>query len=191
MGGARVERPPHRHAQSAVVLLGPGYQGLRHRVFVSSPLAQLILRLGLALTSVTSGPGAFDSDTRQFSLYERALSDTYQYVNWQKFQGTTIRYVLLALVLTVLTYILTGVTYVHEYDERALDPPPLGPEDLFIRMRLRGKGDRKTLKVRRKKCDMILPSRPSDPRMWPCFTARPSREFMCFKLHRSLCSLPC
>ena len=188
MGGARVERPPHRHAQSAVVLLGPGYQGLCHRVFVSSPPAKLILRLGLALTSVTSGP---DSDTCQFSPYERALSDTYQYVNLHEFQGTTIRYVLLAPVLTVLTYSPTGVTYVHEYDERALDPPPIGPEDLYVRMRLRGKGDRKTLKVRRKKCDMILTSRPSDSRMWSCFTERPSGGFMCSKLHRSLCSLPC
>ena len=159
---------------------------------MSSPPAQLILRLGLALTSVTaSGPGAFDSDTRQFSPYERALSDTYQYVNWQKFQGTTIRDVFLAPVHTVLTYIPTGVTYVHEYDERALDPPPIGPEDLFIRMRLRGKGDQKTLKVRRKKCDMILTSRPSDSRMWSCFIERPSGGFMCSKLHRSLCSLPC
>ncbi|KAI9069051.1 hypothetical protein FKP32DRAFT_1641437 [Trametes sanguinea] len=50
--------------------------------------------------------------TSQCAPYERVLSDHYDYVSPYAFQD---------------------VVYVHEYDERSLDPPLLGPRDLFVR----------------------------------------------------------
>ncbi|KAI0649739.1 hypothetical protein C8Q79DRAFT_997790 [Trametes meyenii] len=53
-------------------------------------------------------------NTSQCAPYERILSDDYDYVSPYAFQGIR-------------------VVYVHEYDESSLDPPALGPQDLFVR----------------------------------------------------------
>ncbi|KAL7284789.1 hypothetical protein ACG7TL_002096 [Trametes sanguinea] len=50
--------------------------------------------------------------TSQCAPYERVLSDHYDYISPYAFQA---------------------VVVVHEYDERSLDPPMLGPCDLFVR----------------------------------------------------------
>ncbi|KAI0672133.1 hypothetical protein C8Q78DRAFT_1068749 [Trametes maxima] len=59
----------------------------------------------------------------QCAPYERILSDDYDYVSPYAFQE---------------------VVYVHEYNESSLDPPALGPRDLFVRTALLHR--RKTLK---------------------------------------------
>ncbi|KAI0357744.1 hypothetical protein OH77DRAFT_1450282 [Trametes cingulata] len=51
-------------------------------------------------------------DPSQCAPLERVLSDDYDYVS---------------------PYAFEKVVYVHEYDESALDPPMLGPRDLFVR----------------------------------------------------------
>ncbi|RDX52381.1 hypothetical protein OH76DRAFT_1470354 [Lentinus brumalis] len=56
---------------------------------------------------------SFDTSTR--SPYERILSDSFDYLDPETLQA---------------------VVYVHEYDEAELDPPQIGPTDLFTRSTL-------------------------------------------------------